>query len=200
MNATAQAPTVPLAHPESTVRARRIPGDGHIWVMVLGELVIFGSYFIVYMIDRGMSPDAFATTQRHLNVDLGVVNTIVLMTSSLFMALAVISARQGSPKTAMRLVIGAGALGALFTLIKAYEWHHMAQYATIHDEFLSYYYVLTGIHLFHLMVGLIVLGVVVRELRNPRKQRPTMVEQGALYWHMVDVIWLFIFAVLYLMR
>jgi nitric oxide reductase NorE protein len=200
MNAAAPATAaLPLGHSDSVARGRRIPGDGHMWFMVLGDLIIFGLYFIVYMINRGMSPEAYASTQRLLNVDIGVVNTIALVTSSFFAALAVLSTKQGAPKTAVRLLYAAGACGLLFMLIKAYEWHHMAQYASIHDQFLSYYYVLTGCHLFHVTVGLTALGVAVRELRNPRKQRIEIVEQCTLFWHMVDVIWLFVFAVLYLM-
>jgi nitric oxide reductase NorE protein len=183
----------------SVEAGRRIPGDGHMWFMVLGDLVIFGAYFIIYMFDRGMSPEAYVNTQRLLSVDVGVVNTIVLLTSSLFAALAVIYTRHGSPNTAIRMVYATGICGVLFALTKVYEWHHMAQYASIHDEFISYYYVLTMTHLFHVFVGLVVLGIVVKELRNPRKRRLEMVEQGVLFWHMVDVIWLFIFPMLYLM-
>jgi nitric oxide reductase NorE protein len=182
------------------VRERRLPGDSHIWVMVLGEFFVFGSYFVVYMLDRASSPDDYVASQEHLNVGLGVLNTIILMTSSLLVALAVIATKHGDAKSAERKVLAAGACGLLFTVIKAYEWHHEAQYYSIHNEFLSHYYALTGVHMFHLLVGLIVLGVVVRELRDPRRQRLGTVEQGALYWHMIDVIWVVIFAVLYLMR
>ena len=178
-----------------------MPGDIHMWVMVLGEFFVFGAYLIVYMIDRATSSHAaYAAAQHHLSVGLGALNTIILMTSSLLVALAVIAIKHGDPKGAERRILAAGGCGVLFIVIKGYEWYREAKYFSIHNEFLSHYYVLTGVHLFHLLIGLVVLGVMVRELREPRRQRLGMIEQGALYWHMVDVVWVLIFAVLYLMR
>jgi nitric oxide reductase NorE protein len=181
-------------------KERRLPGDGHMWVMVLGEFFVFGSYFVVYMLDRAGSPEEFAASQAHLNVGLGVLNTIILLTSSLLVALAVIATKYADPKGAERRIVAAGACGLLFIAVKAYEWYHEARYYSIHNEFLSHYYALTGVHLFHLLVGLVALGVLVRELRDPRRRRLAVVEQGALHWHMIDVIWVIIFVVLYLMR
>ena len=197
-----EAPTAPATTAERTGgRERRLPGDGHMWVMVLGEFLVFGSYFVVYMIDRSTtSPEAYAASQEHLNVNLGVINTLILLTSSLLVALAVIDTKHRDPKAAEKKILAAGACGAVFVAIKAYEWYQEAQYYSIDNEFLTHYYALTGVHLFHMLVGFIVLGMLVRELRDPRRQRVGTVEQGALYWHMVDAIWVVIFAVLYLMR
>jgi nitric oxide reductase NorE protein len=193
---TSGAPTRPTGAHE-----RRLPGDSHMWVMVLGEFLFFGSYLVIYMMDRAASsPAAYAASQEHLDVGLGVVNTIVLMTSSLLIALAVIATQHGDPKGAERKVLAAGACGVLFIAIKGYEWYQEAQYYSTDNEFLSHYYALTGVHLFHLVVGLVALGVMVRALRDERRQPLSTVEQGALYWHMIDVIWVLIFAVLYLMR
>jgi nitric oxide reductase NorE protein len=190
------AATGEARHPE-----RRLPGDAHMWVMVLGEFFVFGSYFVVYLLDRAASsPEAYAASQAHLNVNIGVLNTVILLTSSLFVALAVIDTKHGDAKGAERKVLAASGCGLLFVAIKAYEWYQEAQYYSIDDEFLSHYYGLTGVHLFHMLVGFIVLGALVRELRDPRRQRLNTIEQGALYWHMIDVIWVLIFAVLYLMR
>ncbi|MWA05193.1 cytochrome c oxidase subunit 3 family protein [Actinomadura sp. LD22] len=171
------------------------------WVMILGDLFIFGCYFVTYMVFRAMSADEFTASQRHLDIDVGVVNTVVLLTSSLFAALAVLAVREGASRQAQRLLLATGACGVLFTLIKAYEWHAEISHGhTIHDEFYSFYFVLTGVHLVHLALGLLVLGVAGRELRNPRRRRPAIVEQCVLFWHMVDLLWVVIFALLYLMR
>jgi nitric oxide reductase NorE protein len=197
-----RAPAPPASGPVPTgVGERRVPGDVHMWVMVLGEFLVFGSYFVVYMIDRDVSsPAEYAASQAHLNIGLGLVNTIILMTSSLLVALAVIATKHGDPRGAERNILAAAGCGVLFVAIKAFEWYHLAQYYSIDDEFLSHYYALTGVHLFHLRLGLVAHGVLVGELRDTRKQRLATVEQGAIYWHMVDVIWVFIFAVLFLMR
>ncbi|MDL4813662.1 cytochrome c oxidase subunit 3 [Actinomadura opuntiae] len=182
-------------------RGRRLPGDVDMWVMVLGDLFFFGCYFVTYMVFRAMSTDEFTASQRHLNVDIGVINTVVLLTSSLFAALAVLAVREGALRHAQRLLLATGACGVVFALIKVYEWHvEISHGRTIHDEFFSFYFVLTGVHLVHLALGLLVLGVAVRELRDPRRRRPTIVEQSVLFWHMVDLLWVVIFALLYLMR
>ena len=182
------------------LRDTHLPGDIDMWVMILGDLFFFGCYFVTYMVFRAMSPTEFAPAQRHLNIDIGVTNTVVLLTSSMFVALAVISARQAAAKTAQRLVLAAGACGVVFAALKAYEWHQeISRGFTIGNEFFSFYYALTGIHLAHLGLGLLVLGVVYRELRSPRGRRISLVEQGALYWHMIDLLWVVIFAILYLM-
>jgi nitric oxide reductase NorE protein len=179
----------------------RLPGDLDMWVMVLGDLVIFGGYFVVYMVFRALRPEAFAVAQQGVHVGAGVVNTVVLLTSSMFMALGVIAAREGRSRAAGRLVLATAGCGVVFVLVKAWEWQAtIAAGHTVADEFFSFYFVFTGVHLAHVLLGLLILGVVVRELRDPRKRRQSIVEQGAVYWHLVDLLWVVIFAVLYLMR
>lgn len=179
-----------------------VPGDTHMWVMVLGDMVIFGAYFIIFMIHRAMNPQMFIASQQHLDITVGVINTIVLLSSSWFIARSVLAVRAGRHQRAIRLTYCGGAFGALFILIKAYEWstETMAGHTIATNEFFTFYYMLTGVHLFHVTLGLVILGVVVRELRNPRKRRLTMVESGAIYWHLVDLLWIAIFALLYVLR
>jgi nitric oxide reductase NorE protein len=170
--------------------------------MVLGDLFIFGAYFIIFMIYRTMAPQEFLAAQQHLNVTVGVVNTIVLLTSSWFIARSVLAARAGDHARAVRLTYLGGAFGVLFILTKAYEWttELTRGYTMPSGDFFMFYYMLTGVHLFHVALGLLILGIVVRELRNPRKRRTSMVESGATYWHMVDLLWIVIFGLLYVMR
>jgi nitric oxide reductase NorE protein len=178
-----------------------LPGDGHMWVMVLGDLVIFGAYFLVYMVHRALAPQAFLAAQHHLDVSTGVLNTVVLLTSSLFVARAVTATRAGRPGTAIRLIHAAEACGLLFAGLKAFEWTtEITAGHTVSDEFFSFYYVLTGVHLLHVALGMLILGVCVRELRDPLRRRVSLVEQGATYWHMVDLLWIIIFALLYVLR
>ncbi|PRC48271.1 cytochrome C oxidase subunit III, partial [Mycobacterium sp. ITM-2017-0098] len=152
-----------------------------------------------------MAPQEFLDAQQHLNLNIGVLNTVVLLTSSWFVARSVVAARSGDIAAALRLTYLGGACGVLFIGIKAYEWS--AKIAAGHvmggppsDEFFNFYYMLTGVHLFHVSLGLLIMGIVVRELRNPRKRRMSMVESGAVYWHMVDLLWVVIFGLLYVMR
>jgi nitric oxide reductase NorE protein len=172
------------------------------WVMVLGDLVIFGTYFLIFMIHRAMAPSEFLSAQRHLDITIGVVNTLVLLTSSLFIAQSVHAARAGQYDRARRLTHLGGLCGVLFIGVKAYEWSVEigSGFTLPSGDFFTFYFMLTGVHLFHVALGLLILGIVVRELRNPRRQRMSMIESGAIYWHMVDLLWIVIFGLLYVMR
>ncbi len=183
-------------------RSVHMPGDGAMWVMVLGDFIIFGSYFIIFMVHRAMKPADFMAAQQHLNVTSGVINTLVLLASSWFVARSVQAARGDDHNRALLLTYLGGLCGVAFIAIKAYEWTaKIAQgYTMPSNEFFMFYYMLTGVHLFHVGLGLLILGIVVRELRNPRRRRVSMVESGATYWHMVDLLWVVIFALLYVMR
>ncbi|GAA3713011.1 cytochrome c oxidase subunit 3 [Gordonia hankookensis] len=171
------------------------------WVMVIGDLIIFGGYFVVFMIYRTMDPEGFLQEQQHLDITIGAINTVILLTSSWFIARAVLATRSERHEQAIRLTYAAGAGGLLFMLLKGYEWYtEISTGHTNSEMFFSFYYVLTGVHLVHVLIGLIVLSVVVRELRNPTRRRASMVESGAIYWHMVDLLWVIIFGLLYVVR
>lgn len=191
-----------LTEKDVPARSTHVPGDGHVWVMVLGDLVIFGAYFVIYMIYRAMHPQQFLESQQHLDLDVGVINTLVLLTSSWFVARSVQVARAGDHRQALRLTYFGGFCGVLFMAIKAYEWaSKIAQGHTItSDDFFMFYYMLTGVHLFHVALGLVILGIAAVDLRNPRRRRMSMVESGASYWHMVDLLWIVIFGLFYVMR
>ncbi len=184
------------------VDSTHTPGDGHMWVMVLGDLIIFGAYFIIFMIYRAMDPQEFLRSQQALNVNIGALNTLVLLASSWFIARSVQVTRAGHPVAALRLTYLGGACGVAFIALKGFEWStEIAAGHTISvNEFFMFYYMLTGVHLFHVSLGLLILGIAVRELRNPRRRRPVMVESAATYWHMVDLLWIVIFGLLYVMR
>jgi nitric oxide reductase NorE protein len=202
MTETEQTGTAAGTETQQSGHAAHLPGDAAMWVMVLGDFVFFGAYFIIFMIHRAMAPELFLQSQQHLNLTIGVVNTLVLLTSSWFIVRSVATARSGDYQGAVRLTYLGGACGVLFIAIKAYEWSaEIAAGNTMPaNEFFLFYYMLTGVHLFHVGLGLLILGIVVRELRNPRKRRVSMVESGATYWHMVDLLWIVIFGLLYVMR
>ncbi|CAN5347822.1 cytochrome c oxidase subunit 3 family protein [soil metagenome] len=177
-----------------------LPGDASMWVFVLGDLVIFGAYFLIFMIYRHQERDLFLESQQHLSLTIGVLNTLVLLASSWFIATSVQATRAGDHPRATRLTLLGGGCGVLFLAIKAYEWTtKIGQgYTFPSNDFFMFYYMLTGVHVFHVALGLVFLGVSVVELRGAR--RVAMVETGATYWHMVDLLWIVIFALLYVMR
>lgn len=182
-------------------RNGHLPGDSDMWVMVLGDMIIFAGYFVVFMIYRSMNSHEFLAAQEHLDVNIGVVNTVVLLTSSWLVVRAVTATRAGQYRRAIGFIYAAGFGGVLFMALKGFEWVAKLRAGHTNAEmFYSFYYVITGVHLVHVLIGLIVLGALVRELRNPGRRRPAMVESGAIYWHMVDLLWVIIFALFYVMR
>lgn len=188
---------------EQTAPARvHLPSNKDMWVFVLGDFVIFSGYFVIFMIYRSQERQLFLESQQHLSLNIGVVNTLVLLASSWFVARSVQLTREGDCGRAARLTIFGGLCGVAFILIKVYEWSSkIGQGLTFpSNHFFMFYYMLTGVHLFHVALGLVFLGVVFFELRNPKFRRVSMVETGATYWHMVDLLWVVIFALVYVMR
>jgi nitric oxide reductase NorE protein len=196
--------TVDATTSRAPARARQahLPGDLNIWVFVLGDLVFFGAYFVIFMIYRHRDPAVFFQGQQHLSLFTGALNTLVLLASSRFVASAVQSTREGRYEQALSQVLWGGLCGVTFIAIKGVEWaHEITQGFTLpHNQFFLFYYMLTGVHLVHVLLGLVFLGLVARELQAGVQSRLWLVESGATYWHMVDLLWIAIFALLYLMR
>jgi nitric oxide reductase NorE protein len=188
--------------PHATSATGHIPGESSMWFFVIGDLIIFGVYFVTYMYFRGQNEALFLESQQHMNQTIGIVNTIVLLTSSLFVALGTETARKGNSREAFRLIGIAVALGALFPVLKAVEWlpKISAGFTPGENLFFTFYYLMTGLHLIHVLLGLVVLAFVMRDLRVSAKPNITFVETGATYWHMVDLLWLTLLALFYLMR
>nr|WP_183506388.1 MULTISPECIES: cytochrome c oxidase subunit 3 [unclassified Mycolicibacterium] len=172
------------------------------WFFVIGDLLIFGVYFVAYMYYRGQDHDLFLQGQARLNLDIGAINTVVLLTSSLFVALGTSAARTGRVPDAVRFFGIALGFGIAFPVFKVFEYvpEIMAGLTPGTSLFFMYYFVMTGMHLCHVLLGVVILGFVIRNLRGPAAPRISFVETGATYWHMVDVLWLVLFALLYLMR
>jgi nitric oxide reductase NorE protein len=179
-----------------------IPGQSSMWFFVIGDLLIFGVYFIAYMYYRGQEQDLFLQSQAQLNLDIGAVNTVVLLTSSLFVALGTSAARAGKAADGVRLIGIALACGAAFPVLKLFEYvpEIVAGITPGTNVFYMFYFVMTGLHLCHVILGLVILSFVIRSLRKSPKPNMSFTETAATYWHMVDVLWLVLFALFYLMR
>ncbi len=188
--------------PRDTKARSHFPGESSMWFFVIGDLLIFGVYFIAYVYYRGQDHDLFLQSQARLNLDIGAINTVVLLTSSLFVALGTSAARVGKAADSLRLFVIALACGAAFPLLKLFEYvpEITAGVTPGTNLFFMYYFVMTGLHLCHVMLGLVILCFIVGNLRGSAKPNISFVETGATYWHMVDILWLILFALLYLMR
>jgi nitric oxide reductase NorE protein len=179
-----------------------VPGEASMWFFVIGDLLIFGVYFVGYMYFRGQNHQLFLASQARLNVDIGAINTVLLLTSSLFVALGTAAARAGNIAAGLRGFWIGLAFGAAFPILKMFEWipEIHAGLTPGKNLFFMYYYVMTGMHLCHVALGLVIMCFVIRNLKTAPKPKISFIETGATYWHMVDVLWLVLFALLYLMR
>jgi nitric oxide reductase NorE protein len=181
---------------------RFVPGQPDMWAFVLFEAFVFTAYFTVYVFARAQSPELFRESQAHLDLRIGVLNTLVLLTSSLFAARCVHAARAGGYRAATANAFLTMLFGFVFLASKVREWAlAIGQGFTFtRDDFSSFYYFLTAIHFLHLLIGFVALAVAVRELRSPARRSQEVVETCATYWHTIDFLWVLIFALLYVMR
>lgn len=179
-----------------------LPGESSMWFFIVGDLLIFGVYFVAYMYYRGLDQALFLEGQQQLDQGIGVINTVVLLASSLFVALSTEAARKNKNSEAFRLMGFAILLGLLFPCFKMIEWIPKISSGITPGEniFFMFYYMMAGLHLCHVILGLVILMFVMREFRASNQPNVTFVETGATYWHMVDLLWLLLFALLYLMR
>ncbi len=190
--------------PSSTSRIDSPPGDLAIWVFILAELSVFGVLFIVYAFARRNNIELFDLYQLTLDQTAGVINTVTLITSSYFVVRAVAAIKQGASLQCSRWLWAAIALGGVFLLVKGLEYqHHFSQGTGLSTNlFYTFYIALTFFHFMHVMMGMVILTVVAHKARRGgyNVEQHTGVETGASYWHMVDLVWLILFPLVYVMH
>jgi len=210
----AQAVPAPLAHQFDSLAQQEEAASLGIWVFIVTEILFFGGLFATYAIYRSAYPRAFAAASHELHIWLGTINTAVLISSSFTMALAVHAAQTGSRRRLILFLILTMALGGAFLGIKGVEYakefaeHHVPgpgfefdpQYVRQAQIFFSLYFVMTGLHALHMIIGvgvmLVMLSLSWRGRFSPAYYTP--IEITGLYWHFVDIIWIFLLPLLYL--
>ncbi len=173
-----------------------LPGNPLMWVLILGELVVFAAFFGVYGIARAGEREVFDASQQLLDPLAGGINTMVLLTSGLFAALAIEARNRGDVRQCRRRLLAAMALGVVFCVVKVVEyWDKIGQGLTLEtNTFFTFYYLLTGFHFAHVLFGLGLLALVLRYTSMAN------VETATAFWHMVDLIWIIMYPLLYLLR
>ena len=189
------------SRPIATTRsAAGIPtGRLALWWILASEIVIFGGLLAAYIMHR-LAHDAWANQAEHTNLVIGSVNTFVLLTSSLSAVLAHQAAEEGNGRKAANL-LGLTMLGGItFAVLKAFEWTAEISlgYTITSNTFWSFYYTAAGLHAFHVIAGVVIMGfVAVAARRGAELHR---VELIGIYWHFVDVVWIFLFPLLYIAK
>jgi cytochrome c oxidase subunit 3 len=207
-----------LAHHFDNMEQQKEAGALGMWTFLITEIMFFGGMFLAYILYRSAYPQDFAIASSHLNWKLGGVNTIVLIVSSLTMAMAVYFSQLGNKKMLLTCLALTMVFGATFLVIKAFEYkekidlHHVPIRGFWRwDEptgdsghvqmFYWIYFAMTGVHALHMVVGLGIMSVIFwmasRNRFTPQYHSP--VEISGLYWHFVDIVWIFLFPLLYLL-
>jgi nitric oxide reductase NorE protein len=173
-----------------------LPGDPMMWVLVFSELVAFGLFLGAFIVARAVRPAIFASGQTALDLTLAGCNTIVLVTSGWAAAKGAASARADEARRARLWLLLAMALGGAFVTIKLVEYAREigGGIGLETSVFFTLYFLLTGFHLLHVCLGIIILAVVCR------RADPVDVETGTVFWHMVDLVWIVMFPIVYLVR
>ena len=180
------------------------PGEVGVWVFVLGDMLVFGLFFSVYTYYRGLDPELFAHSQLTLNQNYGALNTVILLFSSWFVVMGVVDLRDHAGRYAARLFALGFLCGLAFAIVKYFEYgdKFAAGIGITTNDFYMYYFIFTGLHLVHVLIGMVILALLWHVARSgldgPRQVK--LVESGGIYWHMVDLLWIVLFPLLYLMK
>lgn len=203
-----------LAHHFSEVDQQKESAKLGMWIFLLTEILLFGGLFCAYAVYRAWNPDMFYNAHKFLNVYMGTVNTIVLISSSLTMALAIRSMQLNDRRKAIINLSLTLAFAAVFLVIKYFEYSHKIHLGQLPGKyytftgvegtnphiFFSIYFTMTGLHGLHVLAGMAAISwVLVKTVKNRfSAEYYTPMEMTGLYWHLVDLIWIFLFPLLYL--
>ena len=182
------------------------------WLFIFTELLFFGGLFIVYAVSRYKYGSAFDLAGGELDVGIGTINTIILLVSSATIAMSISSMQLKKPKLTIALLAATLILAFIFLINKYFEWGAKIDHGLypgseiLHDFgygetlFFGLYYLMTGLHALHIVIGMIFIAVMIVKVRNRKihGDRFVQLENAGLYWHLVDIIWIFLFPLFYL--
>jgi nitric oxide reductase NorE protein len=183
---------------------RHMPGEEGIWIFIFGDMLVFSLFFITYLYYRGQNVTLFAASQLQLNQTFGVINTFFMLSSSWFVATAVQAARKSPSEKTPRCFALAFLCGLGFVVVKYFEYGEKIRVGITPNtnDFFMYYYIFTGIHLLHVIIGMGVLIFLARISRVASVNDRTIrnLESGGSFWHVVDLLWIVLFALFYLVK
>ncbi len=182
------------------------------WLFLFTELFLFGGLFLVYAVFRAKYSEDFHTAADELNTFIGTLNTVFLLVSSMTVAMSVTAIQKNNKKLALFLVFITLVLAGLFMMNKYFEWSHKFEYNLYPGSevlknlprgellFFGLYYMMTGLHALHVLIGMILLSINIVKIGKGtvNRQHYLLLENSGLYWHLVDLIWIFLFPLLYL--
>lgn len=201
-----------------------LPNSGHnrddvsskmgMWLFLFTELLLFGGLFLVYLIYRKIYSHDFLEAHYELDLLIGSINTVVLLTSSMTVAMSITALQKGNKKLALNLILLTVIAALIFMVNKYFEWtakiehglfpgmEHYGELANGERLFFFLYFFMTGLHALHVIVGAVFLLIVMRLIQRERvtQERFILLENAGLYWHLVDLIWIYLFPLFYLIK
>jgi nitric oxide reductase NorE protein len=201
MNTRSLASPLPARHP---VTEYRLAGDLAIWFFILAELLAFGVFFAAYAFTRANHIELFNAEQHALHRGAGAINTALLLTASYFVVRAVQAAERSAAAISARWLLGAIACGGGFVVVKLIEYSAAFEegVSLSSSPFHMFYLSLTFFHFMHVILGMVILAALWQGARKGRYHPGDMngIETGAAYWHMVDLVWLILFPLVYVIH
>jgi cytochrome c oxidase subunit III len=184
------------------------------WLFIFTELLLFGGLFIVYAVYRYRNPVAFQLAGEELDVMMGTINTVILLISSMTMAMSITAIQKNDRRMALIMLGTTIFLAVVFMVNKYFEWGEKISYgffpdtATLHELgqgtilFFGLYFVMTGLHALHIIIGVVLIGYILFKVQKNEIHSGNyyLLENGGLYWHLVDLIWIFLFPLFYLIH
>ena len=201
-----------------------LPNSGHnydakasklgMWLFLYTELLLFGGLFMVYMVYRALNHDTFLIASFNLNVWLGTINTVVLLTSSMTVAMSITAIQKGNSKLSLILLALTVAAAVIVLVIKYFEcgakiehgfWPGMDHFTNLpfgEQLYFYLYFFMTGLRGLHVVVGMVFILIVMKKIKNgsQNKNKNQLLENSGLYWHLVDLIWIYLFPLFYLIH
>lgn len=187
----------------SGVAPRHLPGDLAMWFFILAELSVFAILILAFAVTQAIKPQMFSESRLLLNTSTGLAMTLSLLTAGLFAALAQEQVRRSRPRHGAVFLLMALLAASVYVVLKLTEYRHLlaSGLGIEHNTFFTLYWILTGFHFLHVLLGMVILGWLAERCRRGLydASKRSGFESGVLYWHMVDLIWVMLFPLVYVL-
>lgn len=185
---------------ETLIVNKKLPGDLAMWFFILAELTVFAIFFISFAVTEQFKPEMFAAGKQQLHTVAGLINTVALITSSFFVALSLQAVAKGKNSQTALLLILAQLTAVIYMVVKLWEYNFLfsIDIDLETNTFFTLYFLITFFHFLHVLLGMVILMfMTVRAYKGAYQQGISGFEAGASYWHMVDLVWIILFPLIY---
>jgi nitric oxide reductase NorE protein len=204
MNSTSTSPFISQISEDNiddNLKSKRLPGDLAMWFFILAELTVFAIFFIGFAIAEQLNSEMFIVSKAKLHPIAGLINTIALITSSLFVALSVRAIHLGHVKKSINFLVLSQCIACIYLVVKIWEYQFLFGIGIDIETntFFTLYFLITFFHFMHVLLGMVILVFIgINAKKGLYKEDIAGFESGACYWHMVDMLWIILFPLIYI--